>query len=447
MFDRFSQKLSDIFSSLRKTGFLTQEHVEKALREIRIALIEADVALPTVKDFIERIRLAAVGQAVIKSVNPVQQVVKIVHDQLVQILGEPCELSFNVAAPRFIMLVGLQGSGKTTTAAKLGVFIERQYNQKVLLVSVDIYRPAAQEQLQILAEQTGVAFLPAVPGESPLATVDRAFSNAKSAGIDTIILDTAGRLHLDIAMMKEAQELQQRAAPVETLLVCDAMTGQDAVKIATSFGQNLELTGVILTRIDGDGRGGAALSMRHITQRPIKFLGVGEKMDQLEVFSPHRLAGRILDMGDIVSFVEKATTIAQQEVVQKLAKKLEKGHFNLDDMANQLEQMVKLGGVTGVMNFLPGMGKMKDQLAQVAGGDKFLKRQIAIIRSMTTEERKKVQLLNASRKRRIAAGAGVDVPQVNKLIKQYQQMQTVMKKMTSSPKSFLRGGLANLFRT
>jgi signal recognition particle subunit SRP54 len=446
MFDRFSQRLSDIFSSLNKVAFLTNEHVDKALREIRIALIEADVSLETVKDFIDHVKTIATGQATIKSVDPVQQVIKIVHDQLVQILGSPSPLNFKNQTPRVMMLVGLQGSGKTTTCAKLAKLIEKNHHQKVLLVSVDIYRPAAQEQLKILAQQISVDFLSIIDEEKPLKTVERSIEYAKTHGIDTIILDTAGRLHIDDTMMEELKDLEHQSKAVEVLLVCDAMTGQDAVKVAKSFSKTLSLSGIILTRCDGDGRGGAALSMRHITKKPIKFLGVGERIEQIEVFDPQRLANRIFDKGDIVGFVEKAASLASMEETQKLAKKLEKGHFDLNDMVKQLEQMLKLGGIASIVDFLPGMGKVKEHLAKTQTDNRFIKRQIAIVKSMTPKERKNVGLLNASRKRRIASGAGVDIPQVNKLIKQYQQMQQIMKKVTKSPKGFLRGGFNNLFK-
>jgi signal recognition particle subunit SRP54 len=448
MFQSLSQRLTGIFDKLRGRGFLNEDDVNAALREIRIALLEADVALPVVKQFIEQIRERAVGQEVVRSVSPGQMVVKIVHDNLIEMLGGQAEpLNLSAPAPFSIMMVGLQGSGKTTTTGKLARYLTEKLNKKVLMVSVDVYRPAAQKQLAVLGEQLKVATLPIVEGQKPLDIAKRALDEAKRQVVDVILFDTAGRLHIDDALMEEVAVLKKLTQPIETLLVADAMTGQDAVTIAKGFHERVGVTGLILTRIDGDSRGGAALSMRAVTGCPVKFMGVGEKTDQLEIFQPERIAGRILDMGDIVSLVERASEVVDQEDAEKLAKKMQKGHFDLDDMAKHLEQMIKMGGMSSLLGLLPGVGKIKDKIQEAGLDDCLIRRQVGIIRSMTKKERKDFRLLNASRKRRVASGCGMEVSDVNRLLKQFQQMQTMMKQMSKlGQKGFMRGGgLRGLF--
>ncbi len=448
MFQSLSQRLTGIFDKLRGRGFLNEDDVNAALREIRIALLEADVALPVVKQFIEQVRERAVGQEVIRSVSPGQMVVKIVHDNLVEMLGGKAEpLNLSAPAPFSIMMVGLQGSGKTTTTSKLARYLTEKLNKKVLMVSVDVYRPAAQQQLAVLGEQLKIATLPIIEGQKPLDIAKRALDEAKRQGIDVILFDTAGRLHIDDELMDEVAALKKLTNPIETLLVADAMTGQDAVTIAKGFHERIGVTGLVLTRVDGDSRGGAALSMRSVTGCPVKFMGVGEKTDQLEVFQPERIAGRILDMGDIVSLVERAAEVVDQEDAEKLAKKMQKGHFDLDDMAKHLEQMIKMGGMSGLLGLLPGVGKIKDKIQEAGLDDRLIRRQIGIIRSMTKRERRDFRLLNASRKRRVASGCGMEVSDVNRLLKQFQQMQTMMKQMGRlGEKGFMRGGgLRGLF--
>lgn len=447
MFQTLSQRLTGIFDKLRGRGLLSEEDVNAAMREIRIALLEADVALPVVKQFIEQVREKAIGHEVIRSISPGQMVVKIVHDHLVEMLGEQAEpLNLSAPSPFSIMVVGLQGSGKTTTTAKLGRLLKEKMSKSVLMVSVDVYRPAAREQLEVLGRQLNIPTLSIIEGEKPLAIAKRALEEAKRQSIDVILFDTAGRLHIDDDLMQEVAELKALVKPIETLLVADAMTGQDAVTIAKRFHEKINVTGLILTRIDGDSPGGAALSMRAVTGCPVKFMGTGEKVDQLEIFQPERIAGRILDMGDIVSLVERAAEVVDQEDAEKLAKKMQKGHFDLDDMAKHLEQMLKMGGLSGLMNFLPGVGKIKDKIQEAGLDDRLIRRQIAIVRSMTKKERKDYRLLNASRKRRVAAGCGLEVSDVNRLLKQFQQMQTVMKQMGKmGEKGLMRGGLRGLF--
>ncbi|MDE1901822.1 MAG: signal recognition particle protein [Alphaproteobacteria bacterium] len=436
MFDSLSSKLTGVFDRLRGRGALTEADVTEAMRDVRVALLEADVALPVVKDFIARVKERAVGQDVLRSVTPGQQVVKIVHDSLVDLLGREAEpLNINVAPPAVIMMLGLQGSGKTTTAAKLGKFLTDKQGKKVLLASLDVQRPAAQEQLAVLGAQTGVATLPILGGETPVQIARRALYTGSREGYDVVVLDTAGRLSIDDELMREAAEIRDAAAqnnngPHESLLVVDAMTGQDAVATAQHFNEKIGVTGIVLTRIDGDARGGAALSMRAVTGKPIKFLGTGEKTDALEIYHPDRLAGRILDMGDVVSLVEKAAAAIDEKEAQAMADKMMSGKgFDFDDLAGQLRQMRKMGGMGGLMNLLPGMGKVKEQIKSANIDDRIIKRQEAIISSMTKAERKNVDLLQASRKRRIAAGAGVDVSDVNRLIKQYLEMQKIMKQV------------------
>ena len=431
MFDSLSNKLNGIFDRLTRRGNLTETDVGEAMREVRVALLEADVALPVVKDFVAKIKDRAVGQEVTRSVTPGQQVIKIVHDNLVELLGTTAEpLNLGVAPPAVIMMLGLQGSGKTTTSAKLAKRLTETDRKKVLLASLDVRRPAAQEQLAVLATQIGVACLPVVAGQDPIAITKRALATAKQELFDVVILDTAGRLSIDEELMLEAAAVRDAAQPHEKLLVVDAMTGQDAVTTATHFEQKIGLTGIILTRIDGDSRGGAALSMRAVTGKPIKFLGTGEKTEALEVYHPDRLANRILGMGDVVSLVEKAAASINQDDAQEMAEKFLSGKkFDFNDLAKQLRQMQKMGGLGGLMNLMPGMGKIRDQLKNANIDDKAIKRQEAIILSMTPAERKDVDLLGASRKRRIASGAGVQVSDVNRLIKQFLEMQKMMKQL------------------
>ncbi len=447
MFQNLSQRLTGILDKIRGRGALTEADVLTALREVRVALLEADVALPVVKQFIEGVKEKAVGQEVIRSVTPGQMVVKIVHDHLIEMLGRENEpINLSTQPPAVILMVGLQGSGKTTSSAKLAKFLTQKMNKKVLLASLDVYRPAAQHQLATLGQQLDIATLPIVDGQKPLEITDRALMTARAQGADVLILDTAGRLHIDDDLMSEVAEVKAKAKPIETFLVADAMTGQDAVTIAREFHEKVAITGIILTRVDGDARGGAALSMRSVTGCPIKFMGMGEKLDQLEAFQSERIAGRILDMGDIVSLVEKAAEVVNQEEAEKLAQKMQKGQFDLNDMAKQLEQMLKMGGLGGILNMLPGVGRIKDKLNEVGMDDKIIRRQIAIIRSMTKVERRQVKILNGSRRKRIASGAGVPVAEVNRLIKQFEQMQQVMKKVGKmGKKGFMRSGLKGLF--
>lgn len=447
MFQNLSQRLTSVFDKLRGRGLLSEDDVNSALREIRIALLEADVSLPVVKDFVEQVRNRAIGQEVLRSVSPGQMVIKIVHDHLVELLGSTeVELNLATTPPASILMVGLQGSGKTTTSGKLAKYIHEKLKKRVLLVSLDIYRPAAQHQLEVLAQSLSVESLPIIESEKPLAIVARAIERARQGSIDVIIYDTAGRLHIDDMLMDEVKAIQAATKPIEILLVADAMTGQDAVRIAQGFKDALPITGLVLTRIDGDSRGGAALSMRAVTGCPIKFLGVGEKSDHLEIFHPERLAGRILDMGDIVSLVERASEVVNVEDAEKMAKKMQKGIFDLNDMAQHIEQMLKMGGISNMMGFLPGMGKLKDKIAQSGMDDKVIRRQLGIIHSMTKKERKNVQILNASRRRRIAKGAGLEVSDVNRLLKQHQQMQLMMKQLgKTGAKGLISGKLGALF--
>jgi signal recognition particle subunit SRP54 len=450
MFESLSHRLSDVFDRLRKRGALGEEDVNTALREIRVALLEADVALPVVKDFVNAVRDKAVGQEVLRSVTPGQMVVKIVHDHLVETLGggegapEPA-LNLNAVPPVVLMMVGLQGSGKTTSAAKIALRLKNRERKKVLLASLDVQRPAAQEQLAVLGRQTGVASLPIVAGEKPVAIARRALDAGRREGYDVVILDTAGRLHINEELMLEVAAVRDTAQPTETLLVADAMTGQDAVNVAKAFNDRIGVSGIILTRVDGDARGGAALSMRAITGKPIKFVGTGEKIEALEPFHAGRIAGRILDMGDVVGLVEKAAETIDQEEAAKLAAKLQKGGFDLDDLAAQLKQLRKMGGMSGMMGLLPGIGKIKKQLADANIDDRIIKRQEAILSSMTKAERKNPKLLNASRRLRIAAGSGTSVQDINRLLKQYQDMAHMMKKAQKlGKKGMLRHGLAGL---
>jgi signal recognition particle subunit SRP54 len=446
MFQNLSTKLTGILDKLRGRGFLNEDDVVAALREVRIALLEADVALPVVKQFIEEVKQKAIGQEVVQSISPGQMVVKIVHDHLIQMLGgEVEEINLAAPAPLSILMVGLQGSGKTTSTAKLALHLTKKYNKKVLMASLDIYRPAAQEQLAILGRQLNVETLEIIPEQKPAAIAKRAMQAARVGGFDVVLLDSAGRLHIDEPLMDELAAIKAETHPIETLLVADAMTGQDAVTVARAFNERLKITGIVLTRVDGDARGGAALSMRAVTGCPIKFMGIGEKSDQLEIFQPNRIAGRILDMGDIVSLVERAADLVDKDEAEKMAQKMQKGHFSLDDMAKHLEQMLKMGGVSGFLSFLPGMGKVKDKIQDAGLDDRMVRRQIALIRSMTRQERRDFRLLNASRKRRVAAGSGMTVMDLNRLLKQYQQMQQMFKQMGKmGQKGFMRNGLKGL---
>ncbi len=444
MFDTLTDRLGGIFDTLTGRGALSEKDVDAALREIRVALLEADVALPVVKSVIKQIRERAIGEDVIRAVAPGQQVVKIVHDALVDLLGgdgEPEGLYLEGEPPIAILMAGLQGSGKTTTAAKLAKRITESHKKKVLLASLDTRRPAAMEQLQQLATQIDVAFLPIVAGQKAVDIAKRAMSAGRLQGFDVVILDTAGRTSIDEEMMGEVKAIADIARPHETLLVADALTGQDAVLTAQKFHERLPLTGLVLTRMDGDGRGGAALSMRHVTGLPIKFLGVSEKPDGLDAFDARRVAGRILGRGDIVSLVEKASQDIDQEKAERMAKKMAKGKFDLDDLREQFSQLKKMGGLGSIMGMLPGMNKAAKAQAAASGmDDKMLTRQEAIILSMTRQERAKPEILKASRKKRIAAGSGVDVADVNKLIKMHRQMADMMKKASKGG----RGGLAGM---
>jgi signal recognition particle subunit SRP54 len=447
MFQTLSGRLTGILDRLRGRGALTEADVIAALREVRIALLEADVALPVVKQFIEEVREKAVGQNVIQSITPGQMVVKIVHDHLVSMLGNDVEpLNLAAPAPLAILMVGLQGSGKTTSTGKIAKLLTEKQGKKVLMASLDVYRPAAQEQLASLGRQLKIETLPIVAEEKPLAIAQRAMAMGRLQGFDVVLLDSAGRLHIDAALMAEVAGVKTETRPTETLLVADAMTGQDAVTIAKAFQDQVGITGIVLTRVDGDARGGAALSMRAVTQCPIKLMGMGEKLDQLEVFQPTRIAGRILDMGDVVTLVERAAEIISADDAQKMAKKLQKGAFDLNDMATQLEQMLKMGGLNTMMGFLPGIGRMKEKIAEAGMDDRVIRQQLAVVRSMTRQERRDHHLLNASRRRRIAAGSGTTVVDVNRLIKQFQQMQHMMKKMGKmGKKGLMRQGLKGLF--
>ncbi len=429
MFEALSDKLTGIFNKITSRGVLSEDDINTAMREIRVALLEADVSLPVVKDFIAHVKAEALGEKVVRSIQPGQMVVKIVHDELLKLLSSGDEeLNLNAPAPVCVLMVGLQGSGKTTTSAKLAKRLASKNKKKVLLVSLDIYRPAAQEQLAQLASQIGGFSLPIVKGEKPASTTKRAIDFAKKGGFDVIILDTAGRLHIDQVLMDEVKEIKKIANPTEVLLVADAMIGQDACNVAREFNEQIGITGLVLTRIDGSSRAGAALSMKMVSGVPIKFLGLGEKLDEIEEFHADRLAGRILGQGDVVSLVEKAMDNVDKEDAAKLAQKMMKGSFNLEDMLSQLKQIQKIGSLGGIMGMLPGLSKFSSQI-EAAGGDKLIKKQEAIILSMTIKERRNPDIIKASRKKRIAQGAGVEVHEVNKLLKSYEQMSAMMKQM------------------
>ena len=430
MFDGLSDKFGDIFDRLKRRGALSPSDISDALREIRVALLEADVALPVVKEFIDSVKEKAVGHDVIKSVTPGQMVVKVVNDHLIEMLGpEDAEINLAATAPVPILMVGLQGSGKTTTTAKLALRLKNKDRKKVLVAGLDVARPAAQEQLAQLAIQAGVNDLTPVFGEQPIGIAKRAMETGRREGYDVVILDTAGRLAIDQDLMHEVAEIRNTVAPAEILLVADAMGGQDAVNVASEFNAKIGITGIVLTRVDGDARGGAALSMRSVTGCPIKFMGVGEKLDALETFQAERIAGRILGMGDIVGLVEKAGEVADQAEAEKVAKRALKGQFTLEDLQRQLAQVKSMGDVNSLMGMLPGVGKMKKQIADANIDDRMIARQEAIILSMTLKERRNPKLLNAKRRKRIAAGSGTSVQDVNRLLKQFQQMATMMKKM------------------
>jgi len=446
MFESLQSRLGGVFDRLRGRGALSESDVDAALGEVRAALIEADVALPVVKDFIEKVRPRAIGENVIRSVSPGQQVIKIVHDVLVETLGEQNEALSLGSPPAPILMVGLQGSGKTTTSAKLALMLQTREKKRVLMASLDTTRPAAMEQLRVLGEQAGVATLPIIAGQGPLEIAKRAMASAKVGGYDAVILDTAGRQHVDEQLMAEVASVKKLVNPHETLLVADSLTGQDAVNIAKSFNDTVGVSGIILTRVDGDGRGGAALSMRSVTGAPIKFLGAGEKLEALEAFFPARVAGRILDMGDVVSLVEKASETLDKAEADKLAAKMKKGQFDMNDLSSQIGQMKKLGGMKGVLGMLPGVGKIKDQLDASGMNDSILTRQQAIISSMTKAERSDPDVINGSRRKRIAAGAGVEVSEVNKLLKMHRQMADMMKKMGKGGRMpQMPGGMGGMF--
>lgn len=447
MFDSLQERLGDVLGKLTRRGALSEADVTAALREVRVALLEADVALPVVKDFVAAVKEKAIGAEVLRSVTPGQQVIKIVHDHLVQMLGaEGVPLTVDVGPPAVMMLVGLQGSGKTTSCAKIAQRLTLRERKKALMASLDVRRPAAQEQLRVLGEQIAVQTLPIVQGEPPVAIAKRAVQTAMLEGYDVVLLDTAGRLAIDEELMDEVAAVRNAAKPHETLLVADAMTGQDAVTVASRFNERVSLTGIMLTRVDGDARGGAALSMRAVTGCPIKLLGSGEKLDELEVFHPDRVASRILGMGDVVSLVEKVQETVEQKEAEKLAKKMKKGSFDLEDMASQLKQMQKMGGLSSLMGMLPGVSKAQmQQLKKSKMDDGMVKRQLAMLSSMTREERRRPEIIKASRKQRVAKGSGTSVQDVNRLLKQYQEAARVMKRVSKlEKKGKLPGGLGGL---
>ncbi|MFP6730895.1 MAG: signal recognition particle protein [Alphaproteobacteria bacterium] len=446
MFESLSSRLGDVFEKLKRRGALSEGDVTTALRDVRVALLEADVALSVVKQFIEQVKERALGAEVLKSITPGQMVVKIVHDHLTEMLGSEAQaLNFATSPPSAIMMVGLQGSGKTTTTAKLALYLTNSHKKKVLMASLDVHRPAAQEQLAVLGREAGVETLPVVIIEQPLAIAKRAMTTARREGYDVVLLDTAGRLHIDDELMNEAASVRDIANPAEVLLVADALTGQDAVTLASAFNERVGISGIVLTRVDGDGRGGAALSMRNVTGKPIKLIGVGEKLADLEVFHPDRIASRILGMGDVISLVEKVSDSIDQEDAEKLAKKMIKGGFDFNDLATQLGQMRKMGGMEGILGMLPGVSKAQRQMAEANIDENLLIRQQAIIGSMTKAERLNAKLLNGSRKRRIAGGSGTTVQDVNRVLKQFKQISMMMKRAGKlGKKRLLRGGMQSM---
>lgn len=442
MFESLTQRLSGTIERLRGRGRLTEENIREATREVRIALLEADVALPVVQALIEKIKVRAVGQEVLKSLTPGQALIKVVRDELTAVMGSTAtDLNLNVPAPAVILMAGLQGAGKTTTTGKLAKLLKEKRKKKVMVVSADVYRPAAIEQLKTLAEQVGVLFFASSPDQDPVDIVKAAIADAKKSFVDVLLVDTAGRLAIDEAMMAEIKALHAAVNPVETLFVVDSMTGQDAANTAKAFGEALPLTGVVLTKTDGDARGGAALSVRYITGKPVKFTGTGEKVDGLDVFHPERVAGRILDMGDVLSLVEQVEQQVDKDKAAKLAEKVASGKkFNLNDMRDQLEQMENMGGIGGLMDKLPGLGQIPDHLKAQVTQSREVPRMIAIINSMTLKERRNPGLLNGSRRARIAKGAGVQPADVNRLMKQYMQMEKMMSKMAG-------GGMKGMMRS
>jgi len=441
MFENLTNKLETIFSKLKSAPSLNEEQVDISLKEIRLALLEADVALSVTKEFIEKVKPKALGQELLKSISPGQMIVKIVYDELVNFLGEKNqELNLNVSPPACILLVGLQGSGKTTSAAKLANLVKKKYNKKVFLVSLDVYRPAAQEQLKVLAEANQINHLPVINGQQPLDITKRALNAAKLNGSDVIIFDTAGRTQVDLMMMNEIKQIKSLVKPTETVLVADSLTGQIAANVAKEFDKILDISSIILTRIDGDGRGGAALSMKHVTNKPIKYIGVGEKIDDLELFHPERIANRILGMGDVVSLVEKVSEGIDEEKLKKDEEQLKKGLFTLDSYLSQLRQMKKMGGMEGVLSLLPGVNKIKKQMENASIDEKIITTNEAIILSMTKREREDPKVINGSRKKRIAIGAGADISTINKLLKQFKMMSDMMKKMSQGNKNPIPSG-------
>lgn len=430
MFDALSDRLGNVFDRLKGKGSLSESDVNAAMREVRIALLEADVAVEVVKSFIDGVKERAVGQEVTKSVTPGQQVIKIVNDNLIEMLGkEPAWIELNAVPPVPILMIGLQGSGKTTTAAKIASRLTRRDKKKVMMASLDVTRPAAREQLRVLGEQIDVSTLPMAEGETAVSIAKRAMAASRLQGYDVVILDTAGRVTVDQGLMDEIKQISEITNPAEKILVADALTGQDAVTTAKNFHQNVGVTGIVLTRMDGDSRGGAALSMRSVTGVPIKAVGTGEKLENLEDFHPERVAGRILGMGDVVSLVEKAAETIEVEEAEKIALKMQKGQFDFNDMLTQLQQVSKMGGLGGVLAMLPGVGKLQKQMANAGVDDKSIARQVAIIQSMTAQERKSPKLLNASRKRRVASGSGTTAQEINRLLKQQMEMARMMKKV------------------
>ncbi len=431
MFENLTNKLEQVFGNLKKAPSLSEKQVDDGLKNIRVALLEADVALPVAKKLIENIRPKAIGQEIIRSTSPGQMIVKIVYDELVKILGSTkSDLNLNKVPPVCFMLVGLQGSGKTTTAAKLAKFLEKQNKKKVLMVSLDVYRPAAQEQLKVLGDTNKINTLPIIEGQLPVDIARRAINSASLNGIDVVIFDTAGRNQIDLGMMQEIKELKSTINPSETILVADSLTGQVAVDIASEFKKTVNLSAIILTRVDGDGRGGAAVSMKYTTEIPIKFIGVGEKIDNLEIFHPDRIANRILGMGDIVSLVEKASQDLSQDNIKQAEENLKKGQFSLEDYLSQLRQMKKMGGMEGVLSLLPGVSKIKNQMDNAGVDESVIKKNESIILSMTKNERQNPKIINGSRKKRIAKGSGNDIANINKLLKQFKLMSDMMKKMS-----------------
>ena len=431
MFDNLTNKFEGIFSSLKKAPSLDEKQVDEGLREIRLALLEADVSINVAKDFIEKVKPKALGKEIIRSTSPGQMVVKIVYDELVSLLGDKnVEINLNAVPPVSVMLVGLQGSGKTTTTSKLAKFLEKNKKKKIMMVSLDVYRPAAQEQLKLLGEQNNINTLPIIEGQLPSDICRRALSAASLNGSEVILFDTAGRTQIDLQMMNEIKQIEEIIKPSETILVADSLTGQVAANVAKEFKNTVNLSGIILTRSDGDGRGGAALSMKYVADVPIKFLGVGEKVENLEVFYPDRIANRILGMGDIVTLVEKASEDIDEEKLKKTEERLKKGQFTLDDYLSQLKQMKKMGGIEGLMSFLPGVSKIKSQMDQAGVDEKVITQNEAVILSMTKKERENPKLIDGSRKKRIANGSGTDIATINKLLKQFKMMSEMMKKMS-----------------